>query len=45
LVKKGLTGDYYDVVLIGINVGFLTTSSYVDPVGFFVAGNMFVPTK
>jgi len=37
-IKKGLTGDDHAVVLIGINVGFLTTSSYVDPVGFFRGG-------
>ena len=33
-LKKGLTGDDHAVVLIGIHVGFLTKSSYVDPKGF-----------
>jgi len=40
-LKKGLTGDDHAIVLIGINVGFLTTSSYVDPVGFFRGGIFF----
>jgi hypothetical protein len=38
-------GDDHAVVLIGINVGFLTTSSYVDPTGFPRGGIYFVPTK
>jgi hypothetical protein len=43
--KKGLTGDDHAVVLIGINVSFWTTSSYVDSVGFFRGGNIFDSRK
>jgi hypothetical protein len=31
--------------LKGINVGFLTTSSYVDPVGFFCSKKTFLPRQ
>ena len=43
LLKKGYgNGNDHAVVLISINVGFLTTSSYVNPVGFFRGGKYFL---
>ena len=42
LLKTGYgNGNDHAVVLISINVGFLTTSSYVNPVGFFRGGKYF----
>jgi hypothetical protein len=41
-------GDNHAVVLMGINVGFLATSSYVDPTGFRIPSwreIFFVPAK
>ena len=37
-----LTKVHHAIVLTSINVGFLTTSSYVDSVGFFCGGKYFV---
>jgi hypothetical protein len=34
--------DDHAVVLTGINVGFLTSSSYVDPTGFPHGGKYFL---
>ena len=45
LFKKRLTGDDHAVVLTGINVGFLTTSSYVDSTGFPCGGKCFCSRK